>query len=514
MSASQEKKRRREERADGVETKQTKRVDSAKVKKRNRIIKSVVATVVVVLLIVAIIFNSTLFTANMTALAIGEHDYTAVEFNYYYQTAYVTAYNNLYNQYGEYASYILNPSKPLDEQQYSETQTWDDYFDENALESMKQSAMLYDEAIAEGYKISDEEKASIDATISNAKAAATEMGYSTFKQYLTAIYGKGFNEEAFRGIVNRQTVAASYSNTLIERFASEYTDDMLLAKYDSVRNDYDLISYCYYFVDGAADEANGTDADTAMNEAYSIAKEIATAKTEDVFAELVEQYCDEDEKATFADHTAVQRNNIPPESISNSYVDWLTDPARTYGDTTYGEGTNQGYYVVLYVGRNDNSFKVQNFRHVLIQAVADEATGEITGEAALAAQTEANRLLAEWKEGEATEDTFAELANTHSDDGGSNKNGGLYESVVYGAMVPEIDKWLFEENHEPGDTEVVSVSSNNYSGAHILYYVGEGERYDISIAENLQKEEDYEAWMAEREASYEIDKKFAFRFAK
>lgn len=510
MSASQEKKRRREERADGVETKQTKRVNTAKIKKRNSIIKSVVATVVVVLIIVAIIFNSTLFTANMTALAIGEHDYSAVEFNYFYQTAYITAYSNLYSQYGEYTSYILNPSTPLEDQQYSETQSWDDYFEETALTSMQQSAMFYDAAVAEGYTLTDEEKASVDTVISNAKAAAAEMGY-TFKQYLTAYYGKGFNEETFKAIVTEQTIASSYSNALIERFAAEYTEEQLLVKYETVRDDYDLISYCYYFVNGAADEEAGIDADTAMNQAYSTAKEIAAARTEEDFAALVEQYCEEDEKETFADHTAVERNNIAPSAISTYYVDWLTDPARTYGETTYGEGTN-GYYVVLFVGRNDNSFKLQNFRHILVQTQTDE-NGEITGDAALAAQTDANNLLNEWKE-DPTEDNFAAMANEHSADGGSNTTGGLYEDVVYGEVVPEIEEWLFDEARKPGDTEVVYVTSTNYSGAHILYYVGEGEQYNVTIAENLQKQEDYNAWMAEREADYEIDQKFAFRFAK
>lgn len=511
MSASQEKKRRREERAESGETKQVKRVNTAKIKKRNNIIKSVVATVVVVLLIVAIIFNSTLFTANMTALAIGEHDYTAVEFNYYYQSAYITAYNKLYSQYGEYASYVLDPSTALDKQQYSETQTWDDYFEEAALLNMQQSAMLYDAAVAEGYTLTDEEKATIDTTLSTAKTTAAEMGFATFKQYLTAYYGKGFTEETYKEVITRQTLAASYSNALIERFAAEYTDEQLLVKYETVRDDYDLISYCYYFVNGAADEENGIDADAAMNKAYSTAQEIAAAKTEEVFAELVEQYCDEEEKATFADHSAVERNNIAPTAISTMYVDWLTDPARTYGDTTYGAGTN-GYYVVLFVGRNDNNFNVQSFRHILVQAQADE-TGEITGDAALAAQTEANALLDEWK-ADPTEDNFAAMANEHSEDGGSNTVGGLYDNVVYGEVVPEIEDWLFDESRQPGDTEVVYVTSTNYSGAHVLYYVGEGEQYNISIAENLQKQEDYDAWMAEREADYEVDTKFAFRFAK
>jgi len=512
MSASQEKKRRREERAETGETKQVKRVNTAKIKKRNRIIKSAVATVVVVLLIVAIIFNSTLFTASMTALAIGEHDYTAVEFNYYYQTTYINAYNGLYAQYGEYTSYLLDASKPLDQQQYSETQSWDDFFEESALKSMQQSAILYDAAIADGYTLSAEEKATIESTLTAAKNAATQSGFSTFKQYLTAYYGKGFTEDTYKEILTKQAIAGGYSDKLVENFASQYTEESLLAKYDSVRTDYDLLSYCYYFVDGSADTENGIDADTAMNKAYSIAQEIATAKTEEDFAILVEQNCLEEEKATFADHTAVQRNNIAPSSISGNYVEWLSDPVREYGDTTYGESTN-GYYVVLFVGRNDNSFNMQSFRHVLIQTQKDE-NGLITGEAALAAQTQANGLLDEWKAGEATEDSFAEMANKNSEDSGSNTTGGLYENVIYGQMVPEIEAWLFDPARQPGDTEVVYVSSSNYSGAHILYYVGEGEQYNISLADNLQKQEDYDNWMNERVVNYEVDTKFAFRFAK
>ncbi len=510
MSASQEKKRRREERAEGVETKQVKRVNTAKVKKRNKIIKSVVATVVVVLLIVAIVFNSTLLTANMSALAIGSENYTAVEFNYFYQTVFTTTYNNLYSQYGEYTSYLLDASKPLEDQPYSETQSWDDYFEESALNTMQLYTMLYDAAMAEGYTVTDADKANVDATISAAKSSASSAGFTTFKQYLTAYYGKGFTEELYREILNKQVVASSYSANLIQNFSEQYTEEMLLSKYDSVRDDYDLVSYCYYFVDGAADEENGIDADTAMNRAYAIAKEIATAKTEDVFAELVLQNCSEEEKASFADPTAVQRNNISPSSIASTYVDWVTDPARQYGDTTYGEGSG-GYYVILFVGRNDNSFNTQSFRHILVQTQTDE-NGEITGEAALSAQTQANSLLEEWKE-DPTEENFAEMANKNSTDSGSNTNGGLYEDVIYGKMVPEIEEWIFDPARQPGDTDVVYVTSTNYSGAHVLYYVGEGEQYNISIAEELMKEEDYTAWSDARVADYEIKTKFAFRFA-
>ena len=56
-------------------------------------------------------------------------------------------------------------------------------------------------------------------------------------------------------------------------------------------------------------------------------------------------------------------------------------------------------------------------------------------------KAKAEDLLAQWKEGEATEDSFAALANEYSEDSGSNTNGGLYTQVYQGQMVTEFNDW-------------------------------------------------------------------------
>jgi len=81
-------------------------------------------------------------------------------------------------------------------------------------------------------------------------------------------------------------------------------------------------------------------------------------------------------------------------------------------------------------------------------------------------------------------------------------------------MVPAIEEWLFDPARQPGDTDVVYVTSTNYSGAHVLYYVGAGEQYSITLAENLLLQEDYDNWMNEQAVNYEVSTKFALRFAK
>ena len=72
-----------------------------------------------------------------------------------------------------------------------------------------------------------------------------------------------------------------------------------------------------------------------------------------------------------------------------------------------------------------------NVRHILIQPEEDE-DGNISDEAWTAAEEKAQEILAEWEAGDADEESFGELANTYSADGGSNTNGGLYEDVYPG----------------------------------------------------------------------------------
>ena len=127
-----------------------------------------------------------------------------------------------------------------------------------------------------------------------------------------------------------------------------------------------------------------------------------------------------------------------------------------------------------------------NVRHILIEpadtssegsessAVEDSAAEEASEEAAWAdAEEEAERIYEEWKSGDATEESFGELANTYSADTGSNTTGGLYEDVYPGQMVTEFNDWCFDTSRQPGDTAIIRTSY----GYHIMYYVGATENY-------------------------------------
>ncbi len=515
MSASQEKKRRREQRAEGVDKKQIQKNRSLKEKKRAKLIKTAVISCVAFVLVLLVVFNSSLFYTGITAVHIGDFKYTTAEFNYFYQSAYINTYNQYYASLGEYASYLLDPSKPLDKQDYNDEMTFDEYFTQQAFDRMKKVAMLNNAATAENYALSEDGQAQIDSTISNAKAVAGQSGMD-FKMFLVQNYSKGMTEKIFAKLVQMEVIAADYTQTMLDNMS--FSEEELDARYAQSAADYNLITYYRYFVDGTAKPEEGLDDAAAKAAAYKTANEIAVGHTEDIFAELVYQYAPEDQKETYADPNATRQLNASPSSLSDSYKEWLTSPDRTYGETTVVE-SDTGYYVLLFIESNDNSYTLQNFRHILIQvqasqeAVSETEAAEPTQADILAAQNKAKELLKEW-EADPTEDNFAALANENSEDPGSNTTGGLYEDKKLGELVPEIEEWLFDEAREIGDTEIIYVKSDNYTGYHVMYYQGSGERCDRAIAKGLLQSERFDSWVSERDPDYKLSKTIAFWFAK
>ena len=94
----------------------------------------------------------------------------------------------------------------------------------------------------------------------------------------------------------------------------------------------------------------------------------------------------------------------------------------------------------------------------------------------------AEQILKDWKSGDATEDSFSELAKTYSDDTGSNTNGGLYEAVKEGQMVTNFNDWCFDASRKAGDTGIVE---SDY-GYHIIYFIGDdAEEWHVDIKDTI-----------------------------
>ena len=133
---------------------------------------------------------------------------------------------------------------------------------------------------------------------------------------------------------------------------------------------------------------------------------------------------------------------------------------------------------------------IADVRHILVcpkGGTTDETTGTTTysEEEWQACYAEAEKILNEWKNGAATEQSFAELVATYTEDTGSATTGGLYEDIAPGASyVENFLNWAIDANRKTGDTDIVKTEY----GYHIMYYV-QGEAYwPVVAGEQLQSE--------------------------
>ena len=140
-------------------------------------------------------------------------------------------------------------------------------------------------------------------------------------------------------------------------------------------------------------------------------------------------------------------------------------------------------------GRSGNEYNTVNVRHILMQPEASELSegdeGYEDDVAAKDAEAEqkAQDILDEWKAGDATEDSFAALANEYSQDPGSNTTGGLYEQVYQGQMVTEFNDWCFDPARQTGDTGIIH---NENTGYHVMYFVGYDRPYwEVQVSADL-----------------------------
>ncbi len=465
-------------------------------KKKFRRNVTLIAAVLVVLLAVSVLINSNYLKKGVPAAKIGSWSFSATDVNFYYYTEYY----NLYTQYGDYLSYFLDTSKPLDQQQFSDTQTWADYLQETALNNMQETCILNDAAKKAGYKLPDEAKNAIDELLESYRTTYKQQDFASVTALLEAKYGEGTTESNLKKNLEIQYLAYYYAKEYTD--ALKFTDDELSAYYAKNKDSKDVFTYREYKVSGAADEVNGIDSTKAMANAKTIAEKIAAAKTESEFNSLVYANAPEAEKATYENGAGTLKKYQSSSSFTSGTSEWLLDSSRKSGNTTVVE-TTDGYFVLYFIERNDNSYNVKNVRHILFK-VEDKTNADQYAEAL----TKAQAVYDEWKKGAATEDSFAELAKTNSAD--SNASEGGFYAVNKGQMVSEFEDWCFAANRKAGDSGIVKTDY----GYHIMYYSGEGELYWKSLATTGLKNDTYTKMVSDQKGSYEISKTFAMKFTK
>ena len=517
MSASDKKKLRAAERAEKLTEKQ---LAEQKEAKKLKILTTVFVVALALMLCFAIVItavktveNSGIRERNTVALTLDDRQINNAELNYFF----IDGLNTFLNENSTIIPYLgLDATKPLDEQILDEATgtTWADDFMTGAVENAKAAYALADAAAEAGFVLTEEDKTNIEATIANIELSAmVNYGYPDLKTYLKAMYGNGADEESFRAYRELNYLAESYQAKYAEDLTYEDADlrEAEADNYDA----YSSYTYNYYYLNvnsliEGEDTSNPTDEQYA--DAVALAEEYAKSLTEGITT--VEEF---DAAVAALPMNAEVENAASNTSKDVSYgavnaviADWVTDSARKAGDITYIPGVSTstdeagnetskitGYYAVLFGGCNENNFSLPNVRHILVAfegGTLDENGYKIYSDTEKnTAKLAAEKLLNTWKNGDATEESFATLANENSDDS-DGTDGGLYTNIVPGQMVANFNDWCFDDSRKVGDTDIVETEY----GYHVMYFCGESERtYRDLMIENELKVAAVNAWFEE-----------------
>jgi hypothetical protein len=472
-----ENKEQKEQTEQKVMTKYDRKVQKRKEEKEKEKKEERISTAVGIVFLVALVCLvasfpiRTYLATHETYVVINGEEVNKVEFDYVYNTSK----NNYITQYGSYLSYFgLDTSKDLSTQMYSETLTWQDYFEQNAVESLKQNKALMAEAKAAGFTYdTTDEYNTFKETIKTSAAAA---GVSD-KEYVRSIYGSYATMGRIEEYVKNDMVMNAYYQKLQEDNAP--SDDEIQSYYEENKATYDSVDYRLTTIEAdlptepteladpveetAADTTGTTDGtaatDSTQDTAYQpsdaeIAKAMEDAK---VLADDAEQTVAKDGEA---------HENEKKSSVNYLISDWLFDDARKAGDTTVITNDNSHcYYVVAFEKRYLDETPSADVRVII---PTEDKTGE--------------EILEEWKNGAATEDSFAELCKKYTQDTSAVENGGLFEQVTKTGMTEELSNWIFDSSRQAGDTVAITVSDTTY----VLYYIGQDQpEWKINIKNTL-----------------------------
>lgn len=518
MSASSKKKLRREQEAEKLTEQQ---LTAQKEAKKLNLYTSVFVITLVVLLVIAVtvgvaqsIANSGIRERKTVAMTINDRSLSNADLSYFY----MDAVNQFHSQYGSYSMMMgLDPSKPLDEQVLDEDtgKTWADDFVDSAKATAQLTYALYDAAMAEGFTLSQDQEQALTDSFSNMDAYAKLYGYPDAETYLKAIYGKGATMESFQEYSRVTTIANAYYAAHGESLS--YTEADYRAVDKEKPETYSSFSFISYYLPTSSFLTGGTKAEDGTM-TYSEEEKAAAEKAVEEAAKALTAAGTTTAEQLKADVAALDANKVkeitPSEntdtlytSISTLYSGWLADSSRQEGDvacfassTTDSEGkeTVNGYHVVYFIGANDNNFPLVNVRHILLPfegGATDPDTGAkvYTDAEKAAAKKSAEETLKTWQDGEATEESFAQLANEKSSDG-DGTTGGLYENVYPGQMVQAFNDWCFDSRRQPGNVGIVETQY----GYHVMYFSGYSDlTYRNSMIENQLRSQDLTAWRDE-----------------
>lgn len=460
MSASRKKKERKLLEAEQASLNNAKKGKEKKTG-TDRAFRDVLIVVAIIVLAAIIIISCVSCRnynrKNATVAEVGDQKIPASMMNY----AFFDSVNNFYSQYGSIASMVLDANTPLDKQactMSSDAGTWADYFIEQAGETLEHYYNISAAAERDGYKLTDEDKETIDAVVASYKSAAKANGTS-IDSYLSSLFGAGCDEDSFVDYITLQMTVDGYNRYFVETY--EPTDDEAADAYAADPAKFDTVS-CYMVTKSATSFVE-TAEDGSVPEVGDAEKAKAKEAAEEVKADF-----------DTAELSASSYLKSTVSSYSEDAAEWLFDASRKAGDTElFASADESVYYVFNFVEKDDYDYNTVNCKYIVVSADEQAEDADAALEEAFATYSEIKEKL--------TAENFDEIAEEY----------GLAvnpcENYTKSGLDDQVISWLFGARKE-NDLKDFNVGTSYY----FYLYEGEGENCNSIRVKNTILNEKWE----------------------
>lgn len=494
-----------------------------------KIVKSVVAIVLAAVIIGGgafyfIVRHSGIPERVKAVMIIGDQKVTVAQ----YELAYVNKYSeyiNLAAQYKQYYGYDVygfsDTTAPADQQSPFQDEDgnyymWDEHLQKETIKSLKEMFVLYSDALANGYKLTKEEIEDVDKSMEELREQAMKSNLGT-DAFLKLFFGNGVNKKVYRNYLEITTIVSRLQEDKQKEFGDSYTDKELVEEYNKNPDDHDVVSVRYFKFDIETLTKDKDESEDDLKKRQEAEKSSVKNMAEDMLDEITdeESFIKASEKYNKkVEDSASKENEEEQEDAEEFNADSATEFYRTAFSSlestiskdaakwAFGDDrkpldksvftTDTACFVVL-LTQTQYPLNTIDVRHILVKF--NESSSTPTAKEKADAKEKAEEIYKEWKDGKATEDSFAELAKEKTEDEGSKENGGLYDDVRSGSMVDSFDNWCFDKARKAGDTGIVE---STY-GYHIMYFVSNN-KDDLNWKTDLKEkhtQDDYSSYLEE-----------------
>lgn len=308
-----------------------------------------VLIIVIPLILVLLLLNTGTLQKYLPAVTVGERSYTIAQFHYYFYNAYYDFVNEHAQELDDFG---LDLTQSLKKQTYDGDRTWQDYFRDCALETMRETTILLSAADRDNFQVQAEVESALAAKEAELTQYCMDSGINGLSTYFTSYYEVGMTSDTYFACFAEQTRAELYYQQLSTVLTPSEEELEALPALQSGQP-VSTVNLLAALFSPATDRTTGISEAHQWDNAQILAQAFLDRWTQrggtqsefEAMAATYSQWADGPGRGVLT--------SAGPEDLDPAVADWCFSAARTPGDTALIRG-DSGWWAVFYAGPGED----------------------------------------------------------------------------------------------------------------------------------------------------------------